>query len=1555
MPKISNLRFANIHYGDPECYIDDTIMDLYNGQHTLIKGANGIGKSVLIQEMMAPFMSTLKNRTICEGKHYIDLLSKKYNTPQCVVMEFILDETTEKYMTLIFISKRDNISFGTSTSENETEEILLKEKTYIVHTYTRAQFHINDLCFKNVEKNTFLPYEALCTSIEQMLHDKGLKFRGFTNLINREHFEDKRKFFKMLQDEYGIDKNDWQNIMKTLNKQEGGLSDLFENGKHKNPKQIKAEFIEKNIYGVVNKKVASSDIYVDETFDDIKNAAKNLVEDKIENHVYYNRQEKINKIRKQYQKKENKENINGAIESSLKLQQVKKELVKNYNDLKNVALGFDKRIESCDSEIERLEKEEKKVDEYQLNAEYQNTLAEYDSISESIEKTEKELTQNDCKINNYQDEISKANIGNIKLEIQNLERKLGEVRGKIAKEQDSTDLTRKQREIGACLNYLYTTEEDSIKRKIDDTKNVICSLETKISNETKQLEELNKRNKEYIQKKGALETLGCIMEEKEKKILNDNMLVSLHYPLTKNMFDEYQEYDNGKTVLDKNHEFYIEEASKLSTEIENLENELKNRNKEKEAFQNEIKKNQEDLLNLDKKMNNSKQSHEYLIEKPKQQLIEIIKKHLNISMHIKDEDIQNYKQYTLTHIEQGISSNESMLKNTESEKAKLIKEKNSLITLGESFKNNRVVQEIIDFLNEEGYGQDIITGWEFLEGQEPEEAQKVITLNPLLAQSILVTNQGKLDEILDKLKNLPKEMTIHTDFDYAVLFTTYDSIKSDDQKCEYPNNHVFVVENGCSYFYTAINPILLDEEERKTNIESLTNNIQKIEEKCLELNRDKEYLQNEKCSLINNTYSYEKELSSLREIRDLKQNIETIEKENIEKTESVQNIETEIDKICVQMNILIGKRDSNNERVQLLNEYIELYKKILFNKAEASKNASNLDETNNKINVLNKSIEDASKNISDQKEKQKNYQGNLEELEKQLKKYRVYVDANASTSKYVHESKNELEKMYDIISEDYDTHKETLKELEAKFTDLNEKIKDCREDIQAEVTTCNNRIRADLVNAQRTSKVTIAAIRTNLDEVVNYRYKITAKKSGLDLNLKTNKDEQQKKKNKIFEKGYNLLQLGDILRYSEGYANKKTSIRQTMRELNKNRNSYSNLKVWCERYINRLQATLQNENDTDSVYIHNEITLEKILDEEQKQNIQNAIFIRIGEYKECETALEKYAQAIKKFIDEMVQYCEEMSGIEELLSEFKKLQGEFYTLFEKKDYEELKTYYITTSNIIDDAVVANNDSLKTYEAKFEKCVDQLLKYFRVEYLQMQEVDKKSNVKIFENVKKKKLFSLQLPKFEEKHEDFKVNIRHYLEEQIQIACTQPDGMKKFRLAITPMNIFKTAYPFEKIEIRVAKISGGREEINMQKFEQALKYSGGEITLVCCEILFSILYYGRNDTHSKKNHSSVLIMDNPFAKTSSLELLKPMLKLADAMQIQLIFFTHIENNDDINELFPSLIQLQSLSVSGSEKDKQNYVYAETQPLNEDAVSKEKNVYHMDFVRSEQGQLF
>ena len=99
MPKISNLRFANIHYGDPECYIDDTIMDLYNGQHTLIKGANGIGKSVLIQEMMAPFMSTLNNRTICEGKKFTDLLSKKYNTPQCVVMEFILDETTEKYMT----------------------------------------------------------------------------------------------------------------------------------------------------------------------------------------------------------------------------------------------------------------------------------------------------------------------------------------------------------------------------------------------------------------------------------------------------------------------------------------------------------------------------------------------------------------------------------------------------------------------------------------------------------------------------------------------------------------------------------------------------------------------------------------------------------------------------------------------------------------------------------------------------------------------------------------------------------------------------------------------------------------------------------------------------------------------------------------------------------------------------------------------------------------------------------------------------------------------------------------------------------------------------------------------------------------------------------------------------------------------------------------------------------------------------------------------------------------------------------------------------------------
>lgn len=1554
MSRISNLRFVNIHYGDPECYINDMTMNLYNGQHTLIKGANGIGKSVLIQEMMAPLMSTLSQRTICEGKHYVDLLSKKYNTPQCVVMEFILDEDTEKYITLIFVSKRNNISLGTSTSENEMEEVLLKEKTYIIHTYTRAQFHINDLCFKNVEKNTFLPYEALCTSIEQMLRDKDLKFKGFTDLINNR--SDKTRFFEMLQNDYGIDKNDWQNIMKTLNRQEGGLSDLFESGKHKKPEQIKAKFIEKYIYEVVNKKVANSDKYVNETFEDIENAVKNLVENKIENIAYHKQKKEIDKIRKQYQKEEIIENINGAVDSSLKLQQVKKELVKNYNDLKNVVLGFDRELESCGSEIERLEEETEKVDEYQLNAEYQNTLKECNSISESINQNKEELYQTNCKINTCQDEISEANIGNIKLEIQELEGQLGEVKGKIEKEQGTTDITQKIREVGACLNYLYTTEEDSIKRKIDDTKNVICSLETKISNEAKQLEELKKRNEEYIQKKGALETSSRIMEEEEKRILNNDRMVSLHYPLTKNMFDEYQEFDNGKTVLDKNHEFYIEEVSKFSTEIENLEKRLENTNKEKEIIQDEIQEIQAQLLELDKEKDNLKQSRKYLIEIPKEQLTDIIKKYLSMAMHIKDDDIQNFKQQTLMKIEQKISSNESLLKNTESEKAKLIKEKNSLITLGESFKNNRVVQEIIDFLNEEGYGQDIITGWEFLEGQEPEEAQKVITLNPLLAQSILVTNQGKLDEILNKLKNLPKDMTIHTDFDYAILFTTYDSIKSDNQKCEYPDNHVFVVENGCSYFYTAINPILLDEEERKTKIETLTNDIQKIEEKYTDLKKKTDFLKNEEWVLTNNSYTYEKDLFSLREIRDLKQKIETAKSEEKNKEESVQNIENDIDKICTQKNALNTKKNDNNVRIQILHEYIELYKKILFNKADVSKNDSNLKETEDKMSLLEKSIENNKENVNTQKEKRIKDQENLKIIDNHLEKYKMYnVEMDFSTSKYVHESKDELETMYDALSKNYSTHTETLNQLNVKFTNLNKKIRNCKEEIQAEIATCNNRVCADMVNAKKTLKSDIVILQKHLKTVETSKHRIDTIKTELEVKLSGNQEQQEKKKAEIAEKGYEILQPKDILWFSEGYEKKKASIRKTIRELKKTENNYNQLKTWCENSIHALQPALQNESDTGAMYVHNEITLEKVLDEEQKQNIQNDIITRMREYKAHDERLNRYAKSIKKFIDEMVQYCEDLSEIEDLSAKFIELQVTFSNLFEKKDYETLKILYTEISNNIDEAILANNDSLKTYDKKFERCVDSLLEYFRAEYLQMLEVDKKSNVKIFENVKKTKLFSLQLPKFDKKCVEFKGQIQSYLEEQIEIATTQPDGMKKIKFAITPKNIFKIAYPFEKIDIQVAKISGGHEEIHMQKFEQALKYSGGELTLVCCEILFSILYYGRNDTYSKKNHSSVLIMDNPFAKTSSLELLKPMLKLADAMQIQLIFFTHIENNDDINELFPSLIQLQSLSVSGSEKGKQNYVYAETQPLNEDAVSKEKNVYHMDFVRSEQGQLF
>lgn len=107
---------------------------------------------------------------------------------------------------------------------------------------------------------------------------------------------------------------------------------------------------------------------------------------------------------------------------------------------------------------------------------------------------------------------------------------------------------------------------------------------------------------------------------------------------------------------------------------------------------------------------------------------------------------------------------------------------------------------------------------------------------------------------------------------------------------------------------------------------------------------------------------------------------------------------------------------------------------------------------------------------------------------------------------------------------------------------------------------------------------------------------------------------------------------------------------------------------------------------------------------------------------------------------------------------------------------------------------------------------------------------------------------------------------------------------------------------------------KEEITTTEFEAAINQNHfriGNIVgfLTAFVILSSLLYYMRRDEtdiFADRNEGKVLVMDNPFAQTNAVHLLKPLMDMADKMNTQLICFSGL-GGDSIYGRFDNIYVL------------------------------------------------
>ena len=211
MSKINAMRFINLNYNNNSIKINDEIFYM-NGESTLLSLRNGGGKSVLVQMMMAPFVH----------KRYRDAKDRPFESyfttgkPTFIMVEWQLDQGAGYALTGMMVRR----SQSTEGEQSENLDMINFVSEYQEPCLT--DIHSLPVVEKG-KKEMVLKNFVFCRQLfEGFKKDSSLRF-FYYDMANSAQ---SRQYFDKLM-EYQINYKEWETIIKKVNLEESGLSNLF--------------------------------------------------------------------------------------------------------------------------------------------------------------------------------------------------------------------------------------------------------------------------------------------------------------------------------------------------------------------------------------------------------------------------------------------------------------------------------------------------------------------------------------------------------------------------------------------------------------------------------------------------------------------------------------------------------------------------------------------------------------------------------------------------------------------------------------------------------------------------------------------------------------------------------------------------------------------------------------------------------------------------------------------------------------------------------------------------------------------------------------------------------------------------------------------------------------------------------------------------------------------------------------------------------------------------------------------------------------------------------
>ncbi|MBK5251231.1 MAG: hypothetical protein JJE29_01085 [Peptostreptococcaceae bacterium] len=279
-----------------------------------------------------------------------------------------------------------------------------------------------------------------------------------------------------------------------------------------------------------------------------------------------------------------------------------------------------------------------------------------------------------------------------------------------------------------------------------------------------------------------------------------------------------------------------------------------------------------------------------------------------------------------------------------------------------------------------------------------------------------------------------------------------------------------------------------------------------------------------------------------------------------------------------------------------------------------------------------------------------------------------------------------------------------------------------------------------------------------------------------------------------------------------------------------------------------------------------------------------------------------YGDMKNEFVDKNVNLKKIFDGLGSLVQKARSNKDDYYYLWERMT---------DSKEILDKLIKVCEQMLSSFEKTKRDMIQHSYMHGKQVYDEIQKIGENSSIKLEGKSRPVPMLKIDMEPLEAVEKENIDKMKMYIENCIGIIKEDmkenkkiEDVRKKIHRYMSTKELLNVLSDMGKMTVRAYKIDVNSRNNRYKTWEQVIKEnSGGERFVSFFAVLVALMSYTRTslkleDDYRRNRDTKVLVMDNPFGPISSEHLLKPLFKIAEKYNTQLICLTDLKQNSILN---------------------------------------------------------